>query len=100
MLDMIFDNIYVVWGQDPLKKQYIENHFAKCGIDNYKFVRSLVPKDFFYDKLGFTFGILAYQKDRFEFDANETLSTVESPWEWGPMILFSIKDPLWNYKKK
>jgi len=50
MLDMIFDNIYVVWGQDPLKKQYIENHFAKCGIDNYKFVRSLVPKDFFYDK--------------------------------------------------
>ena len=47
---MIFDNIYVVWGQDPLKKQYIENHFAKCGIDNYKFVRSLVPKDFFYNK--------------------------------------------------
>ena len=50
MLDMIFDTIYVVWGQDPLKKQYIENHFAKCGIDNYKFVRSLVPKDFFYNK--------------------------------------------------
>ena len=29
MLDMIFDKIYVVWGKDPLKRQYIENHF-KC----------------------------------------------------------------------
>jgi len=55
-------------------------------------------KGFFYDKLGFTFGILAYQKDRFEFDANETLSSVESPWALDPMILFSIKDPFWNYK--
>ena len=63
-------------------------------------VNQIKIKGFFYDKLGFTFGVLAYQKDRFEFDANETLSSVESPWAWGPMILFSFKDPLWNYKKK
>ena len=67
---------------------------------SFSMVNQIKIKGFFYDKLGFTFGVLAYQKDRFEFDANETLSTVESPWEWGPMILFSIKDPLWNYKKK
>ena len=47
MLDMIFDKIYVVWGKDPLKRQYIENHFKKHNIDNYEFVRSLVPEDFF-----------------------------------------------------
>ena len=47
MLDMVFDKIYVVWGQDPLKKEYIVNHFKKHNIDNYEFIRSLTPKDFF-----------------------------------------------------
>ena len=47
MLDMIFDKIYVVWGQDPLKKEYIVNHFKKHSIDNYEFILSLTPKDFF-----------------------------------------------------
>lgn len=48
MLDMVFNKIYVVWGQDPLKKQYITNHFKKHNIDNYEFVRSLTPENFFH----------------------------------------------------
>ena len=27
MLDTIFDKIYVVWGRDPARKEYIQEHF-------------------------------------------------------------------------
>ena len=47
MLDTLFDKIYVVWGRDPLRKEYIQEHFHTCNIDNYKFVRSIVPENLF-----------------------------------------------------
>tara|TARA_R100000008_G_scaffold10198_1_gene5134 strand:+ start:10260 stop:11054 length:795 start_codon:yes stop_codon:yes gene_type:complete len=43
MLDTLFDKIYVVWGRDPMRKEYIKDHFKKCNIENYKFIRSIVP---------------------------------------------------------
>ena len=49
-IDFLFDKIYVVWGRDSLRRQYIENHFSNLGIENYKFVRSISPKNFFYKK--------------------------------------------------
>ena len=47
MLDTLFDKIYVVWGRDPLRKEYMEHHLRACNIDNYKFVRSITPDDLF-----------------------------------------------------
>ena len=47
MLVTLFDKIYVVWGRDPARKEYIQNHFNQCSIENYKFVRSIIPSDFF-----------------------------------------------------
>tara|TARA_R110002051_G_scaffold176887_1_gene246893 strand:+ start:149 stop:916 length:768 start_codon:yes stop_codon:yes gene_type:complete len=50
MLDTLFDKIYVVWGRDPARKEYIEDHFADCNIDNYEFVRSITPENLFINK--------------------------------------------------
>lgn len=50
MLDTIFDKIYVVWGRDPARKEYIQEHFQKCDIENYKFVRSITPDNLFIKK--------------------------------------------------
>ena len=50
MLDTLFDKIYVVWGRDPARKKYIQEHFKKCDIENYKFVRSIVPDNLFITK--------------------------------------------------
>jgi len=47
MLDTLFDKIYVIWGRDPARKEYIQNHFRDRDIENYKFVRSIIPSDFF-----------------------------------------------------
>ncbi len=47
MLDTIFDKIYVVWGRDPDRKEYIRQHLARCNIDNYKIVRSITPDNLF-----------------------------------------------------
>tara|TARA_R100000008_G_scaffold67910_1_gene45029 strand:+ start:335 stop:1102 length:768 start_codon:yes stop_codon:yes gene_type:complete len=47
MLDTLFNKIYVVWGQDPERKEYIKKHFEQCNIDNYEFVRSLIPENLF-----------------------------------------------------
>jgi len=47
MLDTLFDKIYVVWGRDPLRKEYIQDHFRDCDIENYKFVRSITPENLF-----------------------------------------------------
>ena len=56
MLDTIFDKIYVVWGRDPARKEYIQDHFQKCDIENYKFVRSIIPENLsLKDKIRFTF---------------------------------------------
>jgi len=38
MLDTIFDKIYVVWGRDPDRKEYIENHLRE-----YKKHKSITP---------------------------------------------------------
>ena len=35
MLDTLFDKIYVIWGRDPARKEYIQNHFKQCNIENY-----------------------------------------------------------------
>ena len=45
MLDTIFDKIYVVWGRDPDRKEYIQDHFSDRDIENYKFIRSITPRD-------------------------------------------------------
>ena len=50
MLDTQFDKIYVVWGGDPARKEYIQDHFNQCNIDNYKFVDSITPDNFFIKK--------------------------------------------------
>ena len=50
MLDTIFDKIYVVWGRDPDRKEYIENHFQDRDIENYKFVQSITPNDLIIKK--------------------------------------------------
>jgi len=47
MLDTLFDKIYVVWGRDPARKKYIQEHFKKCDIENYKFIRSITPDNLF-----------------------------------------------------
>jgi len=43
MLDTLFDKIYVVWGRDPLRKEYMQHHLRSRNIENYKFVRSITP---------------------------------------------------------
>jgi GR25 family glycosyltransferase involved in LPS biosynthesis len=47
MLDTLFDKIYVIWGRDPLRMEYIKNHFSKRNIDNYKFIHSITPENLF-----------------------------------------------------
>jgi len=47
MLDTLFDKIYVVWGKDPVRREYMEEHLRACNIENYKFVRSITPDDLF-----------------------------------------------------
>jgi len=49
-IDFLFDKIYVVWGRDPLRREYIEKSFARLGIQNYKFVRSISPQNFYHNK--------------------------------------------------
>lgn len=49
-IDFLFDKIYVVWGRDPLRREYIEKSFASLGIQNYKFVKSISPQNFYHDK--------------------------------------------------
>jgi len=56
VLDTIFDKIYVVWGRDPARKEYIQDHFRDCDIENYEFVRSITPDDLsLKDKVRFKF---------------------------------------------
>lgn len=56
MLDTIFDKIYVVWGTDPERKKYIQDHFNDRNIENYKFVKSITPEDLLYnDSVRFKF---------------------------------------------
>ena len=50
MLDTLFDKIYVVWGRDPARKEYIQDHFRQCNIDNYTFVDSITPENLFIKK--------------------------------------------------
>ena len=47
MLDTLFNKIYVVWGQDPERKEYIKKHFEQCNIDNYEFEGN----EYFIEKL-------------------------------------------------
>tara|TARA_Y100000310_G_C20578160_1_gene761542 strand:- start:42 stop:863 length:822 start_codon:yes stop_codon:yes gene_type:complete len=47
MLDTLFDKIYVVWGRDPARKEYIQNHLRVCNIENYELVRSIIPDNLF-----------------------------------------------------
>ena len=47
MLDTLFDKIYVVWGRDPVRREYMQEHLRACNIENYKFVRSITPDDLF-----------------------------------------------------
>lgn len=50
MLDILFDKIYVVWGKDELKREWVSSQFKKLNIENYEFVKSITPKDLIRDK--------------------------------------------------
>jgi len=82
MLDTLFDKIYVIWGRDPARKEYIQDHFRKCNIENYKFIRSIIPSDFFIkgknNRKKFRFQYI-FKKEAAKYDNTQHISGSPHP---------------------
>ena len=78
MLDTLFDKIYVIWGRDPARKQYIQQQFKKCNIENYKFIRSITPENLFIKSRKIRFKKI-WKTDATKFDNTRHVSGSPHP---------------------